>query len=52
MVLTCLRAVPAIEEDSSSQRTFGRERTYNTVCERRVERAPLLSGRSSRHGES
>jgi hypothetical protein len=41
--------VPAREEDSSLQRPLEREQT-NKVCERRVERAPLLSGRSSRRG--
>jgi hypothetical protein len=45
------QAVTAREEDSNFQQTLGRERIPNFILERRVERVPVLSGRSSRHGD-
>jgi hypothetical protein len=43
--------VAAREEDSNFQRRLGREQIPKFIRERRVERVPVLSGRSSRHGD-
>jgi hypothetical protein len=43
--------VTARDEDSNFHAPLGRERIPNFIRERRVERVPVLSGRSSRHGD-